>query len=249
MDVLNAYRDVEAHRKIGFLIRDHSENKEDIRGIAKRALDWRNIHRILNVGCGYGWFEEALDGRFDLVVGIDVCEENREAFLRAAGSISSECMFVRMELPSPIDMPSGSFDLIVSAYSLYFFPGAVTEAERLLAPGGTFLCITHSERMLEEAEEFCQFSRLRRIVERFSAENGETYLRSWFPSVNHIDYVNSLVFETGDREDLRDYVLFKKDAVAADVDPAVLEKKLLQALGRKGILRLNKNDRIFVAKK
>ncbi len=248
MDVLNAYRDVAAHRKMGFLIRDHSENREDIREIAKKALDWGNIHRILYLGCGYGWFEEALDNRFDLVAGIDVCEENRDAFLRAAGNIASECVFVRLELPSPIDMPSGSFDLIVSVYSLYFFSGVVTEVKRLLAPEGTFLCITHSEKMLEEAEEFCRFSRLRRIIERFSAENGETYLKSWFPSVEHIDYLNSLVFEAGDREDLRVYVLLKKDAVATDVDPDVLEEKLLRKLGRKGILRLNKNDRIFIAK-
>jgi SAM-dependent methyltransferase len=249
MDVLNAYRDVEAHRKIGFLIRDHSENKEDIREIAKKALDWRNIHRILNLGCGYGWFEEALDNRFDLMVGIDLYGENREAFLRAAGSISAECLFVQLKLPSPIDMPSGSFDLIVSIYSLYFFSGILPEAKRLLAPEGTFLCITHSKRMLEEAEESFQFEKLRKIIERFSAEEGETYLKDYFRSVTHIDYCNSLVFETSGREDLRDYVLFKKDAIATDVDSALFEEKLLRELGRKGILRFNKNDRIFVAKK
>ena len=149
MDMLNAYRDVEGHRKIGALIRDHSENKEDIREVAKKGLDWTNIHRILNLGCGYGWLEEALDRRFELVVGIDLCDENREAFLRAAGNISAASSFVRTELPSPIDMESGSFDLIVSVYSLYFFSGILGEARRLLAPGGAFLCITHSERMLK----------------------------------------------------------------------------------------------------
>jgi SAM-dependent methyltransferase len=249
MDVLSTYRDVGAHRKIGVLIRDHSENKEDIREIAKKALDWRNIHRILNLGCGYGWFEEALDNRFDLVVGIDLCDENREAFLRAAGGISAACLFVRMELPSPIDMPSGSFDLIVSIYSLYFFSAILPEAERLLAPEGTFLCITHSESMLEEAEESFQFRKLRKTIERFSAENGEACLKNYFRSVTHIDYCNSLVFETSGREDLRDYVFFKKDAISSDVDSALFEEKLLEELGRKGILRLNKNDRIFIAKK
>jgi SAM-dependent methyltransferase len=248
MDVLNAYSNVRAHRKIGCLVRDHSENKEDIREIAKKALGWRSVHRILNLGCGYGWFEEALDSRFDIVVGIDLCDENRETFLRTADNISAECLFVRLELPSPIDMPSGSFDLIVSTYSLYFFSGIVSEVKRLLAPEGTFLCITHSERMLEGAEELCQLGRLRRLIERFSAENGETCLKNYFRSVDHIDYLNSLVFERRDREDLRDYVLFKKDAIASDVDSDRFEERLLQELGRKGILRLNKNDRIFIAR-
>jgi SAM-dependent methyltransferase len=248
MDVLNAYSDVGAHRKIGFLIRHHSENKEDIREIAKKALDWRNIHRILNLGCGYGWFEEALENRFDLLVGIDLRDENREDYLRAARAISAACSFVRLELPSPFDMPSGSFDLIVSIYSLYFFPGILPEAKRLLAPEGAFLCITHSERMLEEAEEFFQFRKLTKIIERFSAENGESHLKSYFRSVTHIDYHNSLVFEASDREDLHNYIFFKKDAIASEVNSDLLEEKLLWEMGRKGILRLNKNDRIFIAK-
>ena len=60
--------------------------------------------------------------------------------------------------------------------------------------------------------------------------------------------ITTVVFKRGDERDLRDYVLFKKDAIASDVDSGLLEEKLLQELGRKGILRLNKNDAIFIAR-
>jgi len=246
---MESYRDVGLHRRIGLLIRKHSENREDIRAIANKALRWKDIHRMLNLGCGYGWYEEALEHRLDLIVGVDVYEENREAFLRAARKVSTSSLFLPSRLPSPIDMPSGFFDLAVSIYSLYFFAGVLPEVKRLLALDGTFLAITHSEAMLEEAEELFQFRSMRATIERFSAENGETVLRRHFGSVTHIDYDNCLVFSACDREDLRDYVFFKKGFISSDADPVDVTEKLLNELLRKGMLKFNKNDRIFLAKK
>jgi hypothetical protein len=121
--------------------------------------------------------------------------------------------------------------------------------KRLLAPGGTFLSITHSEAMLEEAEEFFQFRSMRKTIERFSAENGEAALMQYFRSVSYVDYENSLVFRAGDRDDLRDYVQFKREFITGDADPDLVRERLVHELDRKGVLKLNKNDRIFLARK
>jgi SAM-dependent methyltransferase len=249
MERIESYRDVTLHRRIGTLIKERSENKEDIRRIAFKALGPKAIRSMLNLGCGYGWFEEALEKGLDLIVGVDVHEENRDDFLEAAQKKSATCLFVHSSLPAPIDAPTGSFDLVVAIYSLYFFTGVLPEVKRLLAADGTFLAITHSEAMLEEAEEFFQFRSMRKTIERFSAENGEAILKGYFGSVTHVDYENCLVFGAEDRDDLRDYVYFKREFITGDADPDLVKERLFCELDRKGVLRFNKNDRIFVARK
>lgn len=246
---IESYRDVDLHKRIGLLIRDRSQNKEDIREIACRALGRKDILSMLNLGCGYGWFEEAIKRRLDLIVGVDVHGENRDAFLKAARRVSTTSLFVRSKLPAPIDAPSGFFDLIVAIYSLYFFIGMLPEVKRLLSPAGIFLAITHSKAMLEEAEEFFHFRSMRRTIERFSAENGEAVLGEYFRSVTHVDYANCLVFKSGDRDDLRDYVHFKREFITNDADPDRVRGRLFHELDRRGVLTFNKNDRIFLARK
>ena len=249
MERIESYKDVGFHKRIGLLIKDRSENKEDIREVACKALGRRDVSRMLNLGCGYGWFEEAIQKRLDLIMGVDVHEENRDDFLRAARRVSATSLFVRSKLPAPIDVPSGFFDLIVAIYSLYFFIGMLPEVKRLLAPGGLFLSITHSEAMLEEAEEFFQFRSMRRTIERFSAENGAAVLGEYFSTVTHVDYENCLIFKSGDRDDLKDYVHFKREFITNDADPDLVRKRLFQELDRRGVLKFNKNDRIFLARK
>ena len=121
-DIIKSYSDLSFHKKIGELIKKHSENTSDIREAVKGAIDWGNVHSILDLGCGYGWFEETLDGEFDLMIGIDYLDINEAEFLKIAGSIAKKAIFKKMRLPSPIGAQPDSFDLIVSAYSLYFFP-------------------------------------------------------------------------------------------------------------------------------
>ena len=121
MREIKRYADVGLHRRMCEIIRRHSENRQDIREIASQLIEWQNVKRILDLGCGYGWFEEAIDGSFDLIMGIDPFEENRNEFLKVCSRISKEVCFKKAILPTPIDMPEGHSDLILSIYSLYFF--------------------------------------------------------------------------------------------------------------------------------
>jgi SAM-dependent methyltransferase len=246
-EIVCNYGDVPLHRSIGDLIRRHSENKEDIRNLLRPLIRWERVHSILDLGCGYGWFEETLTGVFDLVHGIDCLAENGPAFLAVAGRLARKAVFERAHLPSTVDSPPRSFDLIVSAYSLYFFPGIMPEVRRLLDPEGFLLIVTHSASMLVEGEKHFDFKNLRKIINNFSAENGEAILRRWFSRVEWVDYTNSLVFTEDDAEDLARYIDFKKEFIARDAPPLAVRENLLGELKREGSLRFNKNDRIFLA--
>ncbi len=44
------------------------------------------------------------------------------------------------------------------------------------------------------------------------------------------------------------YIDFKKEFIEKDVDPHIVREKMIAELGRKGELKFNKNDRIFLAR-
>lgn len=247
--LIKSYGDEDLHRKIGEVIRAHSSNCEDIREVVKRSLDWSSVRRILDLGCGYGWLESSVAGTFEAIFGVDALEQNREPFLSIARAKAGQAAFEPLTLPAPLPFESQSFDLIVAAYSLYFFPDVLSEVKRLLKPDGVFLAITHSEGMLEEGEEFFHFKNLRGLIERFSAENGEEQLNVYFSHVSYVDYINSIVFSREDGDDLARYIAFKAEFITKDVDPAEVTEKLLRELDKRGILSFNKNDRIFQARK
>jgi SAM-dependent methyltransferase len=247
--VIKSYADLGFHKTIGELIKEHSENKEDIREVAKKLIDLTKIRDILDLGCGYGWFEEALPNGFRSILGIDCLEANEQGFLSVARSVAAQPRFEQILLPAPIDVEANTFDLIISAYSLYFFPDVLSEVHRVLRPGGIFLIITHSASMLEEGEEFFDFSNLRQVINNFSAENGNTLLRQHFERITAIDYINSLVFVKEEKDDLAKYIDFKREFISKDISPVVVKAKMIYELETRGTMKFNKNDRIFVARK
>jgi SAM-dependent methyltransferase len=247
--IVQSYSNLPVHKVIGELIKKHSENKADIRLVAQKLIDWKAIRTILDCGCGYGWFEKALEGSFDSITGIDCLEENKAEFCEAARRIAKEVIFRNIFLPAPLDLPADHFDLIVSAYSLYFFPETLGEIKRMLRPEGTFLIITHSESMLKEGERYFNFTNLKKVIQGFSAENGEALLRQHFTRITSIDYDNAIVFNGDESADLALYIDFKKAFISRDAVPKLVMERMLDTLKTKGKLSFNKNDRIFVVQK
>ncbi len=247
--VIRSYADHELHARIGDIIRERSENKTDIRSVVSSAIPWEGVKSVLDLGCGYGWFEEVMPGGLDLIVGVDCLKENEGPFVGKAAARSHRAEFHVLRLPAETGLPALQFDLVLSLYSLYFFPGAIPDIWRLLGTGGLFVALTHSTSMLEEGQHYFEFRNLRKVIERFSAENGEGLLREYFKEVEHIDYTNSLVFRNGDEKKLAMYIDFKKEFIEKDVDPNLVREKMVDELNRKGEVRLNKNDRIFLARK
>lgn len=249
VDITKSYSNHPLHAEAGGIIGAHSENKTDIRGLAKRMIEWKDVRRVIDLGCGYGWFEEALEESADLIVGVDCLIENATPFIQNAKRTAKEAIFKAVTLPATIDFPSGHFDLVVCAYALYFFPGILPEVKRILRDGGTFIVITHSEAMLEEGKQFFDFKNLRTIIEGFSAENGEAILRKHFQHITPVEYRNSLVFHKGDERNLAFYINFKREFIRKDADPDLVRETMLNELFKKGEFCLNKNDKIFLVKK
>jgi SAM-dependent methyltransferase len=248
-EIATGYADLAFHRRVAEIIREHSENKEDIRAIARGLIDWPRVRAMLDLGCGYGWFEDGLQERVPHILGIDCLEENEAPFLKRAGSAAEKADFLRASVGSRLPVASDGFDLVVSSYSLYFFPEVIPEVKRVLRPEGIFLVITHSESMLEEGEQFFDFRNLRQIIRGFSAENGEEQLKKYFDHLRYVDYRNALLFKDGSDGALASYINFKKEFISKDVDAELVTRTMLAELRTRGFVRLNKDDRVFVARK
>ena len=112
------------------------------------AAPWlRPDARVLEVGCGAGLLLWEMAGRAGHCVGVDPSEltqERNREHARAAG-------IGNVELPVAFAheigglFPEGSFDLVLMASTVQFFPGprylekVIADALRLLAPGGALL--------------------------------------------------------------------------------------------------------------
>jgi len=252
-EIIKSYSDQSLHAEIGQIIRAHSENRTDIRKVVNKLVAWRDMQRAIDLGCGYGWFEEGMrsdiNKKLKLIVGIDYLPENKPFFIERAKRVADDAVFLKRKLLNKIDFPGNYFDFVICAYALYFFPKILSEVKRILRKGGIFVVVTHSESMLEEGKRFFDFRNLRTIIERFSAENGESVLKRHFRNVRAIDYPNSLVFQKGDKAPLSLYIDFKREFIRKDADPDFVRETMLRELSRNGIFRLNKDDRIFLVKK
>lgn len=95
--------------------------------------------RVLDLGCGEGWFcRVALDAGADSVVGVDPSERMLE-WARASSS-DPRVRLVRAFAEDALFEPE-SFDVVVSILALHYvedYAGVVAAVARWLAPGGVF---------------------------------------------------------------------------------------------------------------
>jgi SAM-dependent methyltransferase len=245
------------HRRASTIIRRHSTNRDDVREVALAGLDLEAAQQVLDLGCGFGFMSIGLAERTAptaRLLGVDVCEQNRAAYLRAVGQTGRQARFECLRIRSALPWPSASFDLVVASYSLYFFIEALPEIARVLRPHGLFLTITHSEcsslslcravGLPVAASPLVELSRL------FSAENGREQLTPHFRVVEIIRYPNALRFAAGDFADLTAYVRFKLPELVPQRgkvrrSPRLEPQQIARRLTRDGALVLDKQDAIF----
>jgi ubiquinone/menaquinone biosynthesis C-methylase UbiE len=250
------YGNPDQHAYVSSIVRRHSLNQADIRVKALDAAGVRPGWSSLELGCGFGGFTEVLAPRLGAagtVVGVDLHLTNGEAFLKRARAAGCRVEFLSCHLPMPLPWPSESFDLVVSAYSFYFFPEMLDEVHRLLKPNGVFLALTHSVRNLGEVYVFFQtlehVPRILEVVRRFSSENGEGLLRRRFDLVERVPFANRLRFGREDVEELLAYLRFKRPFWEGACDPVLVEEGLRRQIEAQGKLTLNKDDAIFISRK
>jgi SAM-dependent methyltransferase len=249
----------EVHEAMAALIRRHSTNPADIRHEALRGTDLSGAARLLDLGCGYGAMVEALAGRITPgaeVVGIDMYSSNEEVFLAKARAVTSAGRFICRRLDSRLEFPSGSFDAVIAAYTLYFFPQLIPEVARVLSPDGILVSLTHSETnyegLLAAMGVDPRQSALRALVANFSAENGAARLAAHFDRVECRPYPNTLVFSADDLADYVALVRFKLPFLLPDDDHRLGRTEELLAWAREllvggGGRSIEKDDAVFIA--
>ncbi|HEX8246258.1 MAG TPA: class I SAM-dependent methyltransferase [Longimicrobium sp.] len=110
-----------------------------------------NGKRILEVGCGEGWYTERLLARGAHVTGFDASAQMLEHARRRLSALPAEAQ-ARVELREadlrrPLEFAAGAgYDGIVSALVMHYVRDwsiALSEFRRVLAPGGWLLFSTH----------------------------------------------------------------------------------------------------------
>jgi SAM-dependent methyltransferase len=99
--------------------------------------------RVLDAGCGSGWYAEQLLAGGAAVVGIDASAAMID---RARARLGARAELHVVSLGHPLPFGDGRFDVVVSPLVLHYLRDwgpALDELRRVLAEGGTFLFSTH----------------------------------------------------------------------------------------------------------
>lgn len=266
--IRKVFRDVQKHLAIAQLIRRFSTNKEDIRKTALKHADLSNCHNVLELGCAFGAFTEALKDKLHpeaKITGIDIIPEYKPFFLEACRRAGYEGLFFSSGIDRIKKFQSDSFDLVICSYALYFFPEIIPEIARMLKKDGWFITITHSNADMKEmvgivkkilkqnhllTEE--QSLPIEIIFDQFSAENGAILLQPSFHKIHPIDFKNTLVFQPQEIEHFIDYFQFKKSFFLTENEAHhktiihQLFNELQETAMKKNFVTMCKDDRIFI---
>ncbi len=223
--IRKVFRNVQKHRLIEQLIRQFSTNKEDVRKKALEQTDLSSCKNVLELGCAFGSFTEALKGRLHpaaKINGIDIVPEYKPFFLEACKRAGYEGTFSSSGIDQIKKYSSDAFDLVICSFALYFFPGMIPEIARILRKDGIFIAITHYQTNMQEltgiTKIILQKNELLRgnaplpievIVRQFSAENGRELLAKSFSCVISVDFNNNLNFYIHEINFFIEYFNFK----------------------------------------
>lgn len=263
------FRDAEKHREIAGIILNHLSNNSDIRILALKGLDLSGSAKILDLGCGFGFFSESLGGRLSpeaKITGIDQFPEYEWFFSRSCKKAGIGSGFLSSGVKVIGEMDNHSIDLILCSYAMYFFPDAIPHIARILKPEGLFITITHE---VPHMIEFITYVReilsknginltidlpYETLIGRFSDKTGPALLQPYFREIEVRNYKADLVFGNQDYEDLIKYFNFKESFFIPEAfDPeGELHRKVVAGIeedikGKSG-LKITKNDVIFICK-
>ena len=149
--------------------------------VALAAIGEVRPGRVLEVGCGTGWFAARVRDELGAEV---VALDQSERMVELARSRGLDARVGDVQEPPFSD---GVFDCVVANWMLYHVPDldrGLREIRRVLDPGGRLVAITNgSDHLLELWELVGGTESLQGRELTFSAENGEESLRRHFARV------------------------------------------------------------------
>ena len=144
--------------------------------------------RVLEVGCGTGVMAERINALPGVTL-VAVDHSERFVELTAARGVDARQADI-CYLPFDDD----TFDVVYAGWMLYHvrdLDRALAEVRRVLRPGGTFVAVTNGDDSLADLRREAGG---RRVVTRFSSENGEFTLGRRFSDVRRQDLETRAVF-------------------------------------------------------
>ncbi len=211
---------VQLHQQIGLNIEHYSTNKQNIYQQALEHISYNKQIEILDIGCGYGRFSGNLESvpgiHGSRCTGIDLLATNCESFIKTLTQAGLQGEYITGQANQITDFTDSKYDLVLSSFSLNFFPEVLPDIARIIKPAGSFIAITHSNRFLKQLEGDIAAA-LKLFIDRdfqlptiaFSAENGQRLLSKYFDIIQKIDYSNQLIFPLRQIKKCLMYIDFK----------------------------------------
>jgi SAM-dependent methyltransferase len=261
------FRDTSGHLESSEIIITHSSNKEDIREFALHNVNLEHAMKVVDLGCGFGFFTQSLKGKISpeaVVTGIDCFMEYREPYLTLCREAGYMGQFYGSGMNALSNFKPASVDLVLSSFSMYFFPEVIPRVASLLSPDGIFILITHYSTHLRELTDLISeiLNKLGlpqkdsfphdKLIRNFPAEEGLNRLFGYFEKIEKRDYPNELIFARGSTGELLKYVNYKKSFFLPDSvlkDPSLtrqVESFLLKKAGENKEFRITKKDAVFI---
>ncbi|MBN2174850.1 MAG: methyltransferase domain-containing protein [Bacteroidales bacterium] len=261
------YAETQTHLEVSQIIRDYIADPLDIRQVALEGLDLSFAERILDLGCGFGFFTKGLQGKVHpdaMVTGIDCHSMYKNLYLKACEESGLNGKFDEGGVEILKHFEPGSFDLIICSYAMYFFPEHIRQIASVLTKNGKFVIITHARPHMKDFTKYIrkiltenyfetpETLPYEKLIGNFSNENGIELLAPWFRNIKEKESTSTLVFREADFGDFTRYFNFKKSFFVpckiTDIDHAALVvlNRMKKDLKIKKELSITKEDYIFV---
>lgn len=172
--------------------------------------------QVLELGCGDGalWKENIAKIPPNIHITLsDISDGMLRDARRALGARDTRFSFSTFNCEK-IPAASDTYDLVIANHVLFYcddIKKVCQEVQRVLKPGGIFLCSTYGTSHMKEISQLVrQFDErivlsANKLYEKFGEENGADLLSPWFSSVHWISYEDSLLVT--EPEPLISYIL------------------------------------------
>jgi SAM-dependent methyltransferase len=221
-------------------------------------IDWPEHARVLDVGCGPGWFWTQSTDVVPTAIRLTLSDLSPGMVTIASDRVRSTTSHVieaSLEADAQ-DLPfdDQSFDVVVANFMLYHVPEplkAIGEFARVLRPSGALLTATNGPGNLREMNEVVNaifgVNQSHRSIDAFGSETGAAMLESAFDRVAWHRYDD--VIRCSDPEDVVAYICSSPPGENATPEQST---ELREELGRRfeaggGVMTISKNTGTFVS--
>ncbi|WP_270600611.1 MerR family transcriptional regulator [Faecalicoccus pleomorphus] len=221
-----------------------------------KQIDFSEVNRLLEIGCGNGklWENRTIDLRNREIFLSDISEgmvyEVRKKLGKDYNCIVADCQ--------AIPFKDGYFDTVIANHVLFYIQNVdkgLSEIYRVLKNNGTFYCSTYGKEHMKEITELVQSFNSKvelsqnSLFDIFGIENGETILKKYFKSVQFIQYEDSLIVDQA--QPLVDYIMSCHGNQNEILGPKISKFKEYVELiiSKNGNITITKQAGLFICKK